>query len=159
MALPPWFKLTRNAKRALPLINAGARRGLTPRQIERTVIDAGLPIDLDTDIIPLAAQIQEQIDFGKALQSLDKNVGIDLNRMPSAIGRLRKRNSFIVNIVGTDDAGNLINRHVTVSTDSPSITVKQIEDIAEQAVSEEGTSDTLNDVTASIVEGQSRLVL
>ncbi|MFQ6006780.1 MAG: hypothetical protein ACE5OQ_14910 [Woeseia sp.] len=82
------------------------------------------------------------------LRFVPKNLTINTARLPHSLTRMNKQFAFWMRVRGRDAFGNLVDRHVTVSTDRRIISPQELEDTATQFVSEEGQSDTLTEATA-----------
>ena len=156
MALPLLATLPKTARIAYPIIQAGTRRGLSSRAIERIVRQAGLPISRGRSILPIMRSVQAIEAAGANIRFIPKLLRINTMRLPTALTFIRRNFSFTVRVVGRDLFGNLIERHVTVSTDRALVTPAEIEEAADFLVSEEGQSDTLSEVQSTIQSGVQR---
>lgn len=90
---------------------------------------------------------------GANIRFIPKALTINTARLPLALTDIRRDFSFAVRVRGVDAFGNLIDRHVTVSTDRALITPGEIETAAAEMVSAEGQSETLTEVTVTLQEG------
>lgn len=157
MPIPLLATLSQTARIAYPIIQAGTRRGLSSRAIERTVRQAGLQISRGRSILPIMRQVQAIEAAGAAIRFIPKSLHVNTSKLPLSLTDIRREFSFTVRVRGVDAFGNLIDRHVTVSTDRALITPGEIEDAADFLVSQEGQSDTLVEVTSTLQSGVQRV--
>ena len=156
MPLPLLSTLPASARIAYPIIQAGARRGLSSRAIERIVRQSGLTISRGRSILPIMRQTLAIERAGANIRFVPKSLTINTSRLPLALTNIRRNFSFVVRVVGRDALGNLIDRHLTVSTDRSLITPGEIEEAADRMVAEEGQSDTLTEITSTLQFGVQR---
>ena len=157
MAIPLLAGLSKSARIAYPIIQAGTRRGLSSRAIERTVRQAGLAISRGRSILPIMRQVQAIEAAGANIRFIPKHLHVNTSVLPLSITDIRREFSFTVRVRGRDAFGNLIDRHVTVSTDRSLITPGEIEEAADFLVSQEGQSETLQDVESTLQFGVQRV--
>lgn len=157
MALPLLLTLPKTARIAFPIIQAGTRRGLSSRAIESIVRQAGLSISRGRSILPIMREVQAIEAAGANIRFIPKHLTINTARLPLALTDIRRDFSFSVRVRGRDAFGNLIDRHVTVSTDRTLITPGEIEEAADFLVSAEGQSETLAEVTSTLQTGVQRV--
>jgi hypothetical protein len=69
-------------------------------------------------------------DYGKILRSLAKDVRLVTDALPTAITKTRREFSFTVELRGAGPNGQQSVQHVTVSTDQPGLTPREITDKA-----------------------------
>ena len=153
MALPLLATLSKTARIAYPIIEAGTLRGLTSRTIESIVRQSGLSISRGRSILPIMRGVQAIMAAGANIRFIPKGLNINIARLPSALTDIRRQLSFKVRVRGRDVFGNLIERTVTVSTDRLLITPGEIEEAAQFLVSAEGQSETLTDVDVTLQSG------
>lgn len=118
------------ARRAYPIIQGGARRGLSSREIQRLLQAADLGIRRQTllDIIRREKGIEAA---GAQLRFLRRDRIPDPRRIPEALTRTLRAFSFKVRLRGfLADTGEAIERFVNVALDRPR-TRGEIENIAE----------------------------
>ena len=156
MPLPLLATLPKTARIAYPIIQAGTRRGLSSRAIERIVRQAGLSISRGRSILPIMRAVQAIEVAGANIRFIPKLLRINVFRLPTSLTFIRRNFSFTVRVVGRDIFGNLIDRFVTVSTDRTLVTPAEIEAAADNLVSEEGQSDTLVEVESTLQSGVQR---
>lgn len=156
MPVPLLTTLPASARIAYPIIQAGARRGLSSRAIERIVRQSGLSISRGRSILPIMRETLAIERAGANIRFVPKSLTINTARLPLALTNIRRNFSFVVRVVGRDALGNLIDRHVTVSTDRSIVTPGEIEEAADNLVSQEGQSDTLMEVTSTLQFGVQR---
>jgi hypothetical protein len=127
---------------------------LSTRAIEQTVRDAGLEISRSRSIVPLRQAILAEEAAGANVRFIPKGLTINTERLPEALTPLRRQFSYQVRITGVDQFGSPVLRRVTVSTDRRTLTPNDIEELAGELVSEEGQSDTLDQVEAQLEFGR-----
>lgn len=153
MAGPLLSAFPKSARAAFPFIQSGVRRGLSTRAIEQSIRKAGIPVSRARTIVPLARELRAIEQAGRNIRNIGKTRTINVDRLPLAVTRQRRRYAFIVRITGIDAEQGLIERHVTVSTDRKKITPEELEAAAEQMALGEGESGSLQDVSATLQFG------
>jgi hypothetical protein len=152
MALPLLLGLSKAARTAYPLIKGGVARGMTANAIGRSIKAAGLKIRRQTllDVVRAEKGVERA---GAALRFLGLNRLPNINRLPSAITRIRRRFSFTVQVTGRLlETGEQIIQNITVSTNTI-FTRRETERIAQDAVSGEVQRYGLEVVSALLIGG------
>lgn len=133
MALPFLLGLSKTARAAFPIIQGGVARGLSGRGIERALKGAGLGIRRET-LLDIIRREQGITRAGAQLRFLGTNRLPNIQRLPTALTRIRRRFSFTVQVTGRSiDSGLELLQNITVSTDTV-LTRNELERIAEDAV-------------------------
>lgn len=149
MALPLAATISAAARRALPIIQRGVREGLSSRAINDVIKSAfGRGIRRQTLLDVMRAE-RGIVELAPQLKRLGRLKRPNINRLPLAVTRIRRRLSFIVQIRGfIADVGNEIIQQVTVSTDV-NLTRQEIEDLAAGTIrtGQSGTMVEIEDVT------------
>lgn len=134
MALPLTFSISAAARRALPIIERGVREGLSGTAINNIIREAyGTGIRRQTmfDIIREISGIERA---SQQLRFVNPTKRPNFNRLPTALTKIRRKYSFVVQITGELlSTGESIIQNITVSTDSL-LTRGEIESQAEDVV-------------------------
>lgn len=148
MALPLIAGLNALARAALPIIRGGVARGLPSRAIQgaiRTAFGKGIRNQTLLDIIRAEKGIAQ---LGAQLKFLSKKAIPNPFRLPAAITKIRRRYSFVVQVVGfVIQTGETRLKNITVATDTL-LSRETLEALAERALID-GDSDPLDEITKS----------
>ena len=156
MAIPLLSTLPATARVAYPIIQAGARRGLSSRAIERIVRQSGLLISRGRSILPIMRATQLIEAAGANIRFIPKGLNINTSRLPIALTSIRREFSYTVRVLGQDQFGGFIDRFVTVSTDKTLVTPGELEDAARELVAERGPFNIMEVQSATLQTGIQR---
>jgi len=131
MALPFLSTLTKTARFAYPIIQAGVREGLASRAMATALQEAGLGIRRAV-LLDLMRRERAFIQHGLNMRFLPFNRLPNPLRLPTAITKLRRTYSYVVEAFGTDlGTGQLRKQTITIAS-SKLITRGAAETLAEQ---------------------------
>lgn len=150
------YTLPASARLAYPFIVAGVRRGLSTNAIERLIRGAGIPITRSTSLNPLVNRLRTIETHGGNIRFTNLDKTIDTIKLPESITDLRRKYSYTYRVRGFDQNGLSIDRMVTVNTDNPGLTRRELDDLAHELVSAEGVSETLQNVSVQLEFGVRR---
>jgi hypothetical protein len=144
--------LTKSARAAYPIIQRGVREGLSTSRIQSTLTGAGLGVRRQVllDIIRVERGLAEA---GSILRSLSQDSRPAALGLPDAATRTRRSFSYTVELRGIGAGGSATVQHVTVTTDNPGMTIRQITQLAEEMGQRGRDRYGLNVQSATIVRG------
>lgn len=129
--------LSRAARAAWPLIQAGVRGGIPTRQIGELL--QSFSLNLRPGELSIIARAERAIQrLGADLRFLNRNQSPAIERIPEALSKIRRQFSFTVEVRGTLTAtGSPFSQLVTV-TSSRNLTRAEMEELAISAVASNG---------------------
>jgi len=134
MAIPIIAGLAARVRGLLPLIQGGVNQGLSITAVNviiKSVQGKGIRRQTLSDVMRAYRNIAAT---GPQLRSLNLNAIPNINRLPPALTRIRRKLSFIVKVTGLQvDSGLKITQMVTVALDV-AVPRSEIERIAEDAI-------------------------
>lgn len=131
MALPFLSTLTATARFAYPIIQAGVRQGLASRAVATALQEAGLGIRRAV-LLDIMRRERTIVRHGLNMRFLPFNRAPNPLRLPTALTKLRRTYSYIVEAFGTDlGTGQLRKQTITIAS-SKLLTRGDAEALAEQ---------------------------
>lgn len=153
MPIPFLATLAPRIRALFPIIEAGVARGISSRNINAAIKDAtGTGIKRQTllDVmrkITGLAQKQSQLKF------LTRGSVPNINRLPEALTKIRRKLSFRVLVKGfLIDTGEEIFQHVTLTMNAP-LTRGRLEDMATELLDDRQERYGMEVLTATLVSG------
>jgi hypothetical protein len=148
--------LSLSARTAYPIIQRATRMGLTVRGIQSAIRDEfGRGIS-NTVLGQIVRRERDLISYASRIESLPGSRPINVNRIPEALTRQRRRFNFVVEVDGMLANGVFGSQRVTVSSDR-ALTPNQIRELAEEAAEFGGEKSGVQEIEGSTIISATRL--
>lgn len=156
MATPFLLTLPKTARIAYPFIRGGVRAGLSSREIERTIRNAGMQISRARSIVPLMRELQAIERASRNIKFIPKGNVINTARLAESLTTIGRQFSYKVTVTGVDQNGLEFDQFIQVTTDRNDLTPADIEAGAIESVETFGSGESAIIIGAVIEEGLQR---
>ena len=120
--------LPKSARAAYPIIRRGHREGLSGREIERRVRQAGLPISRGRSIGPIMKALDALESQGRRVRFIPSAARINVQRLPPAITDIKKQYQYRMQLFNVSE-GNLVSKGIVqYQTNNPNLTPQMVKD-------------------------------
>ena len=136
MALPFITGLTLANRKLIPFIRRAVREGLSSRQTERIIREAGIRVSRSRFIVPALREYNQLERQGRAAVSGVRTRRINTRRLPPAATRIAQNYSYRVRITTIGPDGLPIESYIQVGTDRSDLTRGMIEDAARDIITD-----------------------
>ena len=120
--------LPKSARAAYPIIRRGHREGLSSREIERRVRQAGLSISRGRSILPVMRALDALETQGRRVRFIPSAARVNVQRLPPAITDIKKQYQYRMQLFNVSE-GNLVSKGIVqYQTNNPNLTPQMVKD-------------------------------
>jgi len=159
MAIPFILGLTLANRKLIPFIRRAVREGLSSRQTERLIREAGFRVSRGRFIVPALREYNQLERQGRAAVSGVRTRRINTRRLPPAATRIAKNYSYRVRITSMGPDGFPVDMYRQVGSDRSDLTRGNIEDMARKMIEEDPEAYPLDNFETVLETGMQNATL